>query len=62
MKDTEWVLNKRIKTKFEHRIRKAFGIDENGVVVIPRRFGNRQISRIHNYLKMGGCSYCFPME
>lgn len=60
MKDSDWVLHIHIKTKCEHRVRKAFGTDEYGLVEIPRKIGNCQISRIHNFQKMGGCPYCFP--
>ena len=40
--------------------KKAFGIDEEGSPLIPPKFSNVKMSRIHNYEKMGGCPYCFP--
>ena len=48
------------KTKKAHRMRKAFGFDEYGIIDMPRKISNVKISRIINYLDVGGCPFCFP--
>ena len=50
----------KVKTKKEFRLKKAFGCYNPGLVDIPRKFNNVRISRIQNYIEMGGCQYCFP--
>lgn len=50
----------RIKDKKEYRLKKAFGIDDLGNAILPRKISNVKISRFQNFDKMGGCSYCFP--
>lgn len=42
------------------RLLKAFGKDDFGIAALPRKIGNVRISRIHNFDKVGGCTYCFP--
>ena len=49
----------KIKTKKEFRLKKAFGYDYPGIVVIPRKFNNVRISRIQNYIEVGGCKFCY---
>lgn len=40
--------------------RKAFGVDEFGFPMIPKKYSNVRVSRLKNFEKVGGCSYCFP--
>ncbi|MCK8520444.1 phosphate ABC transporter substrate-binding protein [Aquimarina sp. D1M17] len=42
------------------RLQKAFGANQYGFIDFPEKVSNIKISRIINYKKMGGCSYCFP--
>ena len=42
------------------KLKKAFGINEIGMIDFPKKISNVKISRIHNTDKTGGCSYCFP--
>ncbi|NJB82070.1 phosphate ABC transporter substrate-binding protein [Wenyingzhuangia aestuarii] len=42
------------------KFRKAFGVNEFGLIDFPRKFSNVKISRISNFEKMGGCPFCFP--
>jgi hypothetical protein len=37
-----------------------FGIDEYGFSMFPSKISNVKILRINNFLKMGGCIFCFP--
>ncbi len=50
----------KVKTKKELRLRKAFGCYYQDLVDIPKKFSNVRISRIQNFIEMGGCPYCFP--
>lgn len=49
-----------VKTKRPRIVKKAFGIDDLGIIDIPIKFSNVKISRMHNVEKVGGCTYCFP--
>ncbi len=49
-----------VKTKKEFRLGKAFGYYYEGIVDIPVKFSNVKISRIQNFIEVGGCPYCFP--
>ena len=42
------------------KLKRAFGLNEMGLIDFPRKISNIQISRIVNHEKMGGCSFCFP--
>jgi hypothetical protein len=44
--------------KREKQLKKAFGLNELGIVNIPKKFSNVQFSRLI-YCKKE-CSYCFP--
>ncbi|WP_198931804.1 hypothetical protein [Labilibacter marinus] len=48
------------KAKKEFRLKKAFGYYYPGLVDIPKKFSNVRISRIQNYIEVGGCNFCFP--
>jgi len=41
------------------KLKKAFGLNEFGLVDIPTRFSNIQLSRLEFGNEMG-CSWCFP--
>ncbi|MCW3805734.1 hypothetical protein [Plebeiibacterium marinum] len=58
--EEDFPLRLKVKTKKEFRLKKAFGCYYPGVVDIPKKFNNVRISRIQNYIEMGGCQYCFP--
>ncbi len=60
MKDFAFEVSVSVKTKHLHRIKNTFDYNEYGIADISMKIGNRRISRIHNFMKMGGCSYCFP--
>jgi len=42
------------------KFKKAFGVDDYGMIAFPKKISNTKISRIQNTDKMGGCSFCFP--
>ena len=42
------------------KFKKAFGVNEFGLIDFPTKISNIRISRIKNFEKMGGCLYCFP--
>jgi hypothetical protein len=42
------------------QFKKAFGVDDYGFPMIPKKYSNVKISRIKNTDKVGGCPYCFP--
>lgn len=42
------------------QFKKAFGLNEMGLIDFPKKISNVKISRITYHKKMGGCSYCFP--
>jgi CRISPR/Cas system-associated exonuclease Cas4 (RecB family) len=44
--------------KREKQLKKAFGVNEFGVINIPKKISNVQISRLMHCKKE--CSYCFP--
>lgn len=46
--------------KFKKKFKKAFGCTEEGFIDFPKKISNIRVSRISNYLRMGGCYYCFP--
>jgi hypothetical protein len=46
--------------KCQRKFKKAFGLNEEGLVDFPKKASNTKISRIKNSDKMGGCTYCFP--
>lgn len=42
------------------KLQKAFGIGEDGIILVPFKYSNVKLSRLDNYDKMGGCYFCFP--
>ncbi|ASV32099.1 MULTISPECIES: phosphate ABC transporter substrate-binding protein [Flavobacteriaceae] len=46
--------------KYTKRFERAFGLTPEGHIDFPKKISNVRLSRIDNYLKMGGCCYCFP--
>lgn len=46
--------------KYRKRFVKAFGLTDERQVDFPSKISNTRVSRIQNYLRMGGCRYCFP--
>ncbi|MBM4354414.1 MAG: hypothetical protein FJ109_11570 [Deltaproteobacteria bacterium] len=42
------------------KVRKAFGVDEFGQLLLPRKVGNVRLSRLEHVDDVGGCPYCFP--
>ncbi|WP_272149268.1 phosphate ABC transporter substrate-binding protein [Tenacibaculum aiptasiae] len=42
------------------RLKKVFGLNEYGFIDFPKKISNVKVSREINYVKMGGCSFCFP--
>ncbi|WP_071797497.1 hypothetical protein [Labilibacter marinus] len=50
----------KVKTKKEFRLKKAFGCYYPGLVDIPKKYNNVRISRIQNFIEMGGCRFCYP--
>ena len=53
-------LEVKVKTKKAYRMQRMFGIDELGIIDVPRKFSNIRISRIQNFIERGGCPFCFP--
>ncbi len=45
--------------KYQKKYRKAFGLNEFGIIDLPNKYSNVRISRIIHGDRMG-CSYCFP--
>ncbi len=58
--EEDYPLRLNVKTKKNFRLKKAFGCYYPGVVDIPQKFNNVRISRIQNFIEVGGCCYCFP--
>jgi hypothetical protein len=42
------------------RLRRGFGVDEFGQIVLPHRFSNVKLSRIEHDKDRGGCGLCYP--
>ena len=42
------------------KLKKAFGLNEFGMIDFPEKYSNVKISRFYNTDKTGGCSWCFP--
>jgi len=40
--------------------RRAFGVDENGLLLLPHGIGNVTLARIEHAADRGGCTRCFP--
>lgn len=46
--------------KTNKKIIHAFGLNEFGLIDLPRKISNVKISRLSNLEARGGCSICFP--
>jgi hypothetical protein len=58
----EIYLPNRIRTngRKAKRMQQAFGKDDFGIAVLPKKLSNVKVSRINNFDLMGGCPFCFP--
>ena len=54
------MINKVKRSKKNSKLIKAFGKNEYGFVNLSGKLGSRKVSRVLNYIKMGGCPFCFP--
>lgn len=48
------------KPNRSRRLKKAFGTDNKGLAILPRKISNVKVSRIRNAEERGGCTRCFP--
>ena len=44
----------------ESSLRKAFGVEESGVICLPVKVSNVKLSRIEHAGERGGCTWCYP--
>lgn len=47
-------------SKSYRKLKNAFGADEYGFPMIPKKYSNVKISRLLKTDDVGGCTWCFP--